>query len=155
MAKSFPATACVPGVPIVIGGKAEALATTAVLYDIVCPFDGRITSVDLLDTVAVTRSNTDYMTITVTNLGAAGAGTTVMACGSTEIYNASTHPLGMAADPAAYIPKNIPFNDASGVATADTAQKFSAGDVLQVTAVAASSGTFTAGQVIVRAVQGQ
>lgn len=153
-ARNNPATAVVGGFPLVIGGMSDALATTAILYDIVCPFDGRITSVDILDTVAITRSNTDYMTVTVTNLGAAGAGTTVMACGSTEIY-ASDKLLGMAADPVAYVPKQIPFHDAAGAATADSAQKFSAGDVIQVKAEAASSGAFTAGQVLVRAVQGQ
>ena len=152
--KSNPASASVSGFPLVIGGATDALATTAVLYDIICPFDGRITRVDILDTAAITRSNTDYMKVTVTNLGTAGAGTTVMACGSTEIYHATNQPLGMAADPVGYVPKSIPFQNASGVATADSAQKFSAGDVLQVKAEAGSSGTFTAGQVIVRAVQG-
>ena len=66
MAKSYPATAAVPGFPIVIGGYDAALATTAIDYYIVAPFDGRITDVDILDTSAVARSNTDYMTITVT-----------------------------------------------------------------------------------------
>lgn len=153
MAKSFPATAAVPGFAHVLGGQHAALGTTAIAYYIIAPFDGRIQNVDLLDTVAVTRSNTDYMTITVTNLGQAGAGTTVMACGSTEIY-ASDKLLGMAADVVAYVPKAIPFHDAAGAATADSAQKFSAGDVIKVEAVAAASGTFTAGQIIVRGIAG-
>jgi hypothetical protein len=154
MAKSNPATAAVPGNPMVMGRYDAALGTTAIAYYFIAPFDGRITNVDILDTAAVVRSNTDYMTVTVTNLGVAGAGTTVMACGSTEIY-AADKLLGMAAAPAAYIPKAIPFQSAAGVATADTAQKFSAGDVITVAAVASASGAFTAGQVIVRAVQGQ
>lgn len=153
--KYNPATAAVPGYPKVIGGYDAALATTSIDYYIVAPFTGRITSVDILDTSAVSRSNTDYMTVTVTNLGAAGAGTTVMACGSTEIYAASTHPLGLAADISAYVPKQVPFHDASGEDTADTAQQFTAGDVIHVVAAASASGAFTAGQVIVRAVQGQ
>lgn len=149
-----PATATVPGYPQVIGGYDAALGTTAIAYYIVAPFDGRITSVDILDTATVARSNTDYMTITVTNLGAAGAGTTVMACCSTEIY-ASDKLLGLSADISAYVPTQVPFHDAAGADTADTAQKFSAGDVITVSAVASASGAFTAGQVIVRAVQGQ
>jgi hypothetical protein len=149
-----PATAAVPSYPVVIGGYVAALGTTAIDYYIVAPFTGRITQVDIVDTTTVARSNTDYMTVTVTNLGQAGAGTTVMACCSTEIYD-SSHLLGLAANVTGYVPSKVPFVDAAGAATADTAQCFLAGDVIHVTAAPTASGAFTAGQVIVRAVQGQ
>jgi hypothetical protein len=152
--KAYPATAAVSGYPMVIGGQDQADATTAILYLIVAPFAGRITSVDILDTTALARGNTDFMTVTVTNLGAAGAGTTVMACASTEIYDGS-HLLGLAADVVGYVPSQVPFVDAAGAATAQSAQNFSAGDVISVVAAASSGGAFTAGRVIVRAVQGQ
>ena len=152
---NYPGSAAIANVPLPIGDQVAA-GTTAILYDIIAPFDGRVTGVYALDTATLALSDSDYMTITVTNLGAAGAGTTVVAKATTETYDATLRPYGLAANFSALIPKVIKLAaDATTDALTDAATKFSAGDVLQVTAVATGSGAFTAGQVFVFAVPGQ
>ena len=129
-------------VPVLMG-SAHALASTECIIPIVAPFSGRLTGVYITDTTAITASDTDYIDVTVTNKGAAGAGTTTMATGTTE-----TTTSGGIGDVSADVATAIPLSSTYASTV------FSAGDVIYVDVTFASSGAFTAGAVHVFGVPG-
>ena len=143
MATRYPDNGAVAGVPVLMG-SAHGLASTQNIIPIVAPFSGRLYAVYITDTAAITASDTDYIDVTVTNKGAAGAGTTTMATATTE--TSATGGLGdVAADVATEITLASEYADAC----------FSAGDVIYVDTTFASSGAFTNGAVHVFGVQGR
>ena len=65
--------------------QSEIIATPATIattgntdWYVIAPFSGVLVSVDFSGTTALATNDTNYITFTITNLGQAGAGTTVM-----------------------------------------------------------------------------
>ena len=107
---------------------ARGVTTAATVYW-VAPWAGTLSAVKVVDTANVTANDTNYMTVTATNVGSDGSGSTAMASGNSK----ATGGLTFAANVATALTNSSTPADL----------KFSAGDVIKVVAAASGIGTFT------------
>lgn len=103
-------------------------ATSSFIFT--APVAGTLSAATLIDAAAVATNGTNYWTITLTNKGAAGSGTTVMLDGGAEN---STNTGGTSI--AAYTPFGLQLTSTTGNLN------FNAGDVLVLTLTATGSPT--------------
>lgn len=119
---------------------ARGITTAATIYW-VAPWAGTLSALKVVDSADVTPSDTNYMTVAAVNVGSAGTGNTSMASATTK----TTGGLAFSAHVATSIT----------LSTTAANLKFSAGDVIKVTATAAASGTFTGASIQLDAIPGQ